>query len=265
VSERPSHEPANPARTALFVTGTDTGVGKTVATAAIAWALAARGQRVAVLKPAQTGVAPGEPGDAEFALAAAASGQPPGDACVYRYRAQAAPLVAARAEGDAVDPGRIVAAYERLRENYDAVLVEGAGGLLVPLADGWTMADLARVLALPVLVVARPGLGTLNHTLLTVEALRARGVELLGVVLCGWREPRDLATLTNPGLLCELGPLRLLGVLPWDPDLSTERLALGRLREWAPRALAPALGGDFDAEAFLARCDRSAAAGISEA
>jgi dethiobiotin synthetase len=264
VSERPSREAADPPRTALFVTGTDTGVGKTVATAAIAWTMAAGGERVGVLKTAQTGVAPGEPGDAEFVLAAAGSGQVPADACAYRYRAPAAPLVAARAECTALDLAHIVAAYERLRDQYEVVLVEGAGGLLVPLADGWNMADLARALALPVLVVARPGLGTLNHTLLTVEALRSRGLELLGVVLCGWREPCDVATRTNPGLLCELGELRLLGVLPWDPELSVERLALGHLREWAPRALAPELGGDFDADAFLARCDRDASVGIAE-
>src|SRR5207248_3887715 len=138
--------------------------------------------------PAQTGVAPGEPGDADFVLAAAESAQPLADAGVYRFRAPAAPLVAARAEAIVVEPARIVAAYARLRAHYDVVLVEGAGGLLVPLADRWNMADLARALALPMLVVARPGLGTLNHTLLTVEASRARGLEPLGVVLCGWRE-----------------------------------------------------------------------------
>jgi dethiobiotin synthetase len=240
----------------LFITGTDTGVGKTVATAAIGWALAARGRPVSVLKPAQTGVAPGQPGDAEFVLAALDSAQPLGLACCYCFQAPAAPSVAARAEYASIDVGVIRDRFERLHQAFGVVLVEGAGGLLVPLADGYTMADLTRTLDLPLVVVARPGLGTLNHTLLTLEAARARGLTVLGIVLSGWREPVDLATRTNPGLLCELGGVSLLGVLPWDPDLSVEDVRPGRLREWAPAAVAPALGGDFDAAAFLAACER---------
>ncbi|HLH21994.1 MAG TPA: dethiobiotin synthase [Chloroflexota bacterium] len=241
------------------MTGTDTGVGKTVATAAIARALAARGRRVGVLKPVQTGVAPGQPGDAAFVLAALGTDQPPQLACTYSFREPAAPLVAARAEGARLDVGVIRAHFERLRQSHDVVLVEGAGGLLVPLAEGYSMADLARGLGLPLVVVARPGLGTLNHTLLTLEAARARGLSVLGIVLAGWREPVDLATRTNPALLCELGQAALLGVLPWDEGLSVEDLRPGRLREWAPRALAPALGGHFDAAAFLAACTRGEA------
>jgi dethiobiotin synthetase len=234
-------------------------VGKTVATAAIGWALAASGRRVAVLKPAQTGVAPGQPGDAEFVLAALDSPQPPGLACTYCFRAPAAPLVAARAEYTSVDVGVIRDRFERLRQAFEVVLVEGAGGLLVPLAEGYNMADLARVLRLPLVVVARPGLGTLNHTLLTLEAARARGLHVLGVVLSGWHEPVELATRTNPALLCELGQAALLGVLPWDGALAVEELRLGRLREWAGEALAPALGGRFDAAVFLAACARGEA------
>jgi dethiobiotin synthetase len=249
--------PAPPGeRGGVFVTGTDTGVGKTVATAAIGWALGASGRRVGVLKPAQTGVAPAQAGDAEFVLTALASAQPPGLACCYCFRAPAAPLVAARAEHASVDVGVIRDRFERLQQAFGVVLVEGAGGLRVPLADGYDMADLARALNLPLVVVARPGLGTLNHTLLTLEAARARGLAVLGVVLSGWREPVDLATRTNPGLLCELGQVPLLGVLPWDADLSVEELKLGRLREWAAGAVAPALGGRFDATAFLAACER---------
>src|SRR3954453_9298305 len=143
---------------ALFVTGTDTGVGKTVATAAIGRALAASGRRVAVLKPAQTGVAPGEPGDAEFVLQALACGQAPESACPYRLRAPAAPLVAGQAEGGTLEISRVRAAFAALLARYDVGLVEGAGGLLVPFADGVSMADLAAALGLPVAVVARPSL-----------------------------------------------------------------------------------------------------------
>jgi dethiobiotin synthetase len=240
----------------LFITGTDTGVGKTVATAAIGWALAASGRRVAVLKPAQTGVAADEPGDAEFVLAALGSAQPQATACLYRLRAPAAPLVAARAEGVTLDLDRIRDAFAALRASHDAVLVEGAGGLLVPLLEGLSMADLAATLGLPVVIVARPGLGTINHTLLTVEAARARGLTVLGVVLSGWPISPDLATRTNPALICALGQVPLLGVLPEDPALSVERLAPGALRAWAVDALAPPLGGRFDAAAFLASVSR---------
>jgi dethiobiotin synthetase len=244
----------------LFVTGTDTGVGKTVATSAIACAQAAAGRRVAVLKAAQTGVAAGEPGDVDFALAALASEQPAALACPRRYAAPAAPLVAAWAEGARVAIGPIAEAYATLAHAHDLVLVEGAGGLLVPLAAGWSMADLARYLRLPLVVVARPTLGTLNHTLLTLEAARARGLVVLGLVLAGWRDTDDLATLTNPALLVALGRVPLLGVLPWDPALSTERGQLGGLRQWCRAALAPLLGGQFDAAAFLAACAARAAA-----
>ncbi len=238
----------------LFVTGTDTGVGKTVATAAIACAQAAAGRRVAVLKAAQTGVSAGQPGDADFALAALGTVQPAALACPRRYAAPAAPLVAAWAEGTQVEIGPIAEAYAALAREHELVLVEGAGGLLVPLAAGWSMADLARYLRLPLVVTARPTLGTLNHTLLTLEAARARGLVVLGLVLVGWRDTDDVATLTNPGLLVELGRVPLLGVLPWDPALSTERGQLGGLHEWCRAALAPLLGGRFDAAAFLAAC-----------
>ncbi|HZS01972.1 MAG TPA: dethiobiotin synthase [Chloroflexota bacterium] len=244
---------------AVFVTGTDTGVGKTVATAAIGWALAQGGRRVGVLKPAQTGVAPGQPGDAEFVLAALDSPQPPGLACTYCFREPAAPLVAARAEHATLDVAVIRDRFERLQQASDVVLVEGAGGLLVPLAEGYSMADLARMLGLPLVVVARPGLGTLNHTLLTLEAARARGLDVLGIVLSAWREPVDLATRTNPALLSELGQAPLVGVLPWDDGIAVEELRFGRLRDWASAALAPTLGGLFDAAAFLTACARGEA------
>ena len=242
-----------------FVTGTDTGVGKTVATAAIAWSLATRGQRVVVWKPAQTGVQQAEPGDAEFAATVLAGRPLVRVACSYRFAAPAAPLVAARAEGAALDETHLRAEYAALCADDVIVLAEGAGGLLVPLTEQWSMADLARALDLPLIVVARPGLGTINHTLLTLEAARARGLAVLGLVLSGWREPFDLATATNPQLLAERGRAPLLGVLPYDDRLSTERLEPGHLREWASQSVAPALGGAFDAERFLADCARRAA------
>src|SRR5262249_44175245 len=201
--------------------------------------------------PAQTGLPADGAGDAEFALAAMRSGQLVADAYGYRFLAPAAPVVAARAEGAAIHVGHLRGRFDWLRKRYDCVLVAGAGGLLVPLAPDRSMADLASALDLPLVIVARPGLGTLNHTLLTLEAARARGLPLAGVVLAGWREPADLATRTNPALLTELGAVPLLGVLPWDDGLSVEHGRTGALPEWAASALVPTLGGTFDAAAFL--------------
>ncbi|CAM5471670.1 ATP-dependent dethiobiotin synthetase BioD [Streptomyces microflavus] len=167
--------------TILVVSGTGTEIGKTVVTAAVA--AAARGRRVAVLKPAQTGLAPGEPGDA--AEVARLAGGHVTAVELARFPDPLAPATAARRAGLApVRPHEVAEAAEKLATEHDLVLVEGAGGLLVRFDDeGGTLADAARLLSAPVLVVAPAGLGTLNATALTAEALRARGIECLGVVV----------------------------------------------------------------------------------
>ena len=194
----------------LLVTGTDTGVGKTYVTAALAAACAASGRRVAVLKAAQTG----DDDDAAW-IAARVPGITVRTA--LRYEAPVAPVVAARLEG-APEPSLepIVAAARELRAAADGILVEGSGGLLVPISERETFADLALALDLPVLIVARPGLGTLNHTALTVEVARARGIEVAGVVVCGTSADPDIAERTNLDELRRIAPL--LGTLPHDPD-----------------------------------------------
>ncbi|NGO69864.1 dethiobiotin synthase, partial [Streptomyces sp. SB3404] len=166
----------------LVVSGTGTEIGKTVTTAALAACAARAGRSVAVLKAAQTGVAPDEPGDA--AEAARLAGPAVTAAEVARYPEPLAPATAAQRAGlPGVTPDEIEAAARKLAAAHDLVLVEGAGGLLVRFdAAGSTLADAARLLAAPVLVVAEPGLGTLNATALTGEALRARGLRGAGVV-----------------------------------------------------------------------------------
>ena len=199
-----------PALADLLVTGTDTGVGKTYVTAALAGACVASGRRVAVLKAAQTG----DDDDAAWIAA-----RVPGIAVrtALRYEAPVAPVVAARLEG-APEPSLepIVAAARELRASGDGLLVEGSGGLLVPISSHETFAELALALDLPLLIVARPGLGTLNHTALTVEVARARGIKVAGVVVCGTRADPDVAERTNLDELRRIAPL--LGTLPYDPD-----------------------------------------------
>jgi dethiobiotin synthetase len=193
----------------LVVTGTGTGVGKTVVTAAVA-ALAAG--RVAVLKPAQTGVGPGEPGDlAEITRLV------PGVTTreLARYPDPLAPATASRRAGlPPVTPADAARAAKDLAVDHDLVLVEGAGGLLVRFDRDGTLADVAAVLDAPVLVVAAAGLGTLNHTALTVEALRSRGLRCAGVVVGSWPSEPDLAARCNLADLPDVTGVPLLGAVP---------------------------------------------------
>ncbi|WP_189081374.1 dethiobiotin synthase [Mangrovihabitans endophyticus] len=224
----------------MLVTGTDTDVGKTIATSAVAAAATAAGLRVAVIKPGQTGVAGGAPTDIELVTRLAA---PATTRTLASYPDPLAPLAAARvAHLPPLELYEVVDAVRAEAEGHDLVLVEGAGGLLVPMGvrpsgEPWTLADLATTLGVRALVVARAGLGTLNHTALTLEALGRRGVPA-GVVLGAWPAEPELVHWAN---LSELVP-HLVGALPdgagaMDP---------GVFRRSAPGWLTPALYGVLD-------------------
>ena len=210
----------------FFVTGTDTGVGKTVVAAGLARLFTEAGERVGVMKPAETGWEgpPGTlPSDAAQ-LADAADLAPPARQHVapFVYREPLAPLVAARREARPVAMGPLRSSYDALRQHHDRVIVEGAGGLSVPLTETIDMAGLALRFDLPVLIVARPTLGTLNHSFLTVRYARSRGLRVLGLVLCGYCEgTTDVAEQTNPALLEELCRQPVLGRVPRRPSLET--------------------------------------------
>lgn len=197
----------------LLVTGTDTGVGKTVVAAGLLLALRAKGRRAVGFKPVETGVTAGE--DADSALLRRASGEDePLARPLLSLEEALAPAVAAARAGASVDPAAIEARIRALRERHDAVVVEGAGGVAVPLAWGYTVLDLAQHLGLPAVVVARAGLGTLNHVWLTVEALSVRRIPVAAVVLNGMSSSPDLAEATNPGSLERLLPRVRRLVLP---------------------------------------------------
>lgn len=224
----------------LVVTGTGTGVGKTVVTAAVAALAVARGARVAVLKPAQTGVAPDEPGDlADVARLV------PGVATreLARYPEPLAPATAARRAGAApVTAAAAAAAARELQADADLVLVEGAGGLLVRLTDGGdTLADVAGQLRAPVLVVAAAGLGTLNTSALTAEALARRDIGCTGFVVGSWPAEPDLAARCNLGDLPAVTGSALLGAVPEGAGA----LAPGEFATVAHHSLAPDLGGGW--------------------
>ncbi|MFG2352814.1 dethiobiotin synthase [Streptomyces sp. NPDC048521] len=232
----------------LVITGTGTEVGKTVTTAAVAAAALAAGRSVAVLKPAQTGVRPDERGDADEVARLAG---PVTATELARYPEPLAPGTAARRAGMApVHPHEVADRAAKLATEHDLVLVEGAGGLLVRFdAAGGTLADAARLLNAPVLVVAQAGLGTLNATELTARELRRRKLELAGVVIGSWPGAPDLAARCNVADLPEVADAPLLGALP----AGAGSLPPADFRTAAPAWLAPRLDGTWDAAAFQLR------------
>ncbi|ANW21273.1 dethiobiotin synthase [Streptomyces clavuligerus] len=220
----------------IVVSGTGTDIGKTVVTAGLV--ALAQGRRVAVVKPAQTGVAEGEPGDLAEVVRL---GGPAHTLELVRFPEPLAPATAARRAG-VPGPGaeEVADRIAALSGAYDLVLVEGAGGLLVRFdAGGSTLADTARLLAAPVLVVASAGLGTLNSVALTGEALRARGVAQLGVVVGSWPAVPGLADRCNLLDLPEAAGAPLLGAVPEGAG----RLSPADFRARAADWFAPSLGG----------------------
>jgi dethiobiotin synthetase len=231
--------------TVWLVTGTDTGVGKTVVTAAIAAAATAGGHRVAVIKPGQTGIQPGS-ADADPRVESdmdtvARLAAPATVLTVATYPEPMAPLAAAQEAGVApLALGDAIEAFDGVAGEHDVVLIEGAGGLLVPMGEGgWTVADLALALRCPAVVVARAGLGTLNHTALTFEAMHRRGVSGC-LVLGAWPEVPDTVHWRN---LADL-PGDLAGVLPDGVG----GLSPQRFQAAAPDWLTPLLFGRADPE-----------------
>jgi len=205
---------------AFLVTGTDTGIGKTLVSGGIAAALARRGVDVGVMKPFATG-AKCRAGtlvseDAEF-LRRAAGVQDPLDlinpVCL---KPPLAPSMAAQVAKKKIDLRSVWSAYRALRSRHSTIIVEGVGGLLVPLLTGFTVAQFARRLQLPLLIVTRPSLGTLNHTALTVHAARSFGLKVLGLVINhAQRSPRGLAERLNPDALRKETRVPLLGEIPY--------------------------------------------------
>jgi dethiobiotin synthetase len=193
----------------VFVTGTSTEVGKTVVAAVIARTLAEEGKRVAVFKPAVTGLE--EDGETDHALLRRASGSPQSDEQIapYRYQPPASPHLAAALAAEEIDPERLRQAAREVAEGADAIVCEGVGGLLVPLSPTYLVRDLAADLGYRLVIVASPGLGTINHTLLTLESARAAGLEVAAVVLNPWPEEPSKIESDNRETIAQLGDVRV--------------------------------------------------------
>jgi len=210
----------------LFVTGTDTGVGKTILSGALLAAMAGEGERVRAYKPVLTGLdEPAEIGahgrwPRDHELLAAAAGMDPELVAPSRYGPAVSPHLAASLAGERIDPARLLAGARTAAEQGHTLIVEGVGGLLVPLADAYTVRDLAAALGLGVLIAARPALGTINHTLLSIEAARAAGLDVRAVVLTPWPpEPSELQR-SNRETIARMGAVEVQTLAPVPgPDL----------------------------------------------
>jgi dethiobiotin synthetase len=215
----------------VFVTGTDTEVGKSVLAASICAALTAKGERVAAFKPAVTGLDedPGEFGlDHELLASAASAGQAPDEVAPYRFGPPVSPHLAAELARVTIEPAELVAAARA----HELLVCEGVGGLLVPITPGYLVRDLAVELGLPVVIAARPGLGTINHTLLTVEAARAAGLRVAGVVMTPWPGQPTPMERSNRVTIERLGSVAVSGLPRTTPAALAEAGASLPLTDW---------------------------------
>ena len=218
----------------IFVTGTDTGVGKSIVAATLARLLRMNGVRVGVMKPVTSGCREegGQLVSDDALLLCQAAGVPfSEDVAPYRLREALAPAEAAKLEGVRIDISAIKASFDRLASSCDYVIVEGAGGLMVPLSGGVLIADLARELALPLLVVARPGLGTINHTVLTCFAAQQMGLQVAGVIVNGMPENPGLAENGAPHQIGSLCGAPVLGIWP-ERNEGDEMEVVDELAAW---------------------------------
>lgn len=221
-------------RTGLFITGTDTGVGKSVVTAGLALALKKRGLNVGFMKPVSAGcpVLDGEVVSTDVRYLRDVTGvrDDPELVSPYRLKAAAAPSIASRLEDAHVDLSYIVDQYFQLTLLHEITLVEGVGGLMVPLNSNELVSDLVLQLGLELVIVARPGLGTINHTLMTVHTAKMMGIPVAGIIINGFGKDRiGLPERTSPDEIEHFCNTPVLGILPWMKDVDVERCHAGSL------------------------------------
>ncbi|MFY9488714.1 MAG: dethiobiotin synthase [Solirubrobacterales bacterium] len=227
----------------IFVTGTGTGVGKSIVAACIVAALAARGHRVAAFKPVVTGLdEPDETWPTDHVLLSRSSGwQRPDDVTPFTFGPAVSPHLAAQLADSNIDRAVVLEALDRAADEAEVVVCEGVGGLLVPLSSSppFSVLDLIVQCALPVVVAARPGLGTISDTRLTVDRLRAEGVSVLAVVLTPWPAQPNQIELSNRATIEELCEVAVYGLPPAAPETLAERGADLPVEQWLGLAIPP--------------------------
>ena len=222
MNKKTLHSPRNRSR-GLFITATDTGVGKTVVVAALALALQQKGVNVAVMKPIESGLHSSHPGtsDAERLRALVMPAHALESVALYRLAYPLAPLAAARMAGVTIDMSSIVSSYQELSSHHDFILVEGVGGVMAPISSESTVRDLIRDLGLSSLLVGRTGLGGINHMLLGLEALHAHHIEVVGIVFNHSTQEPDSETQklqhhSTIDLVRELSDIPVFGPLKFE-------------------------------------------------
>jgi dethiobiotin synthetase len=225
----------------FFVTGTDTGVGKTVVTAALCMACKSAGMQVSPMKPVQSGAERSLHGlqapDLQF-VTELMELQTHADMCPYMLEDPCSPHLAAKRASIQLELPRILGAYETLRDSYTTLIIEGAGGIMVPLNEKETMLDLMKALGLPIVLTARPNLGSINHTLLSLACLRNAGLLLAGVVLVDTLDtPRSYIEQDNPLAIHTFGKVPILGHIPFFEQLNVPESARVFLAEQGDKIL----------------------------
>ena len=210
-----------------FITGTDTGIGKTVVTACLATLFKSQGEDVGVMKPIETGVDPecssSANSDAQFLMEVSGVRDTLEEVCPYRFKPSASPYQAASIEGREIDPAKILQRFKTLQARHSLMLVEGIGGLMVPITRRYHVADLALQMNLPLIIVSRVQVGTLNHTLLTLNAARHYGLTVKGVILnLSDKNALDAIEKEQGSLIEEFSDVPILGTCPYIEDISSE-------------------------------------------
>lgn len=213
----------------IFITGTDTGVGKTFVAAGLIKAIREKGFSVCPMKPVETGcrLSKGRliPGDAGRLLKVSGFKEPLDVVNPYRFRLPLAPAMAAEREGTVIRKSKILSLSRRLMKKYDFTVIEGAGGIMVPVYKRYLYLDMIKDIGLPLLIIARPGLGTINHTLLTIKAARSKGISICGVIInSADRSGKDTSVENNPEIIEKLGKVQVIGKIPFFRSSSSLRL-----------------------------------------
>lgn len=215
----------------IFITGTDTNIGKTVVASGLAGALKNRGYSIGVMKTVQSGAA-FEKGihysqDARLMMKAVKSNDAVGLTCPVLLHLPLAPATAAEMEGKTIDLELIKSSFVELEKRHDLVIVEGAGGIAVPVHKKFLISDLISLLDIPVIIVARPSLGTINHTFLTIEHARMSGLSIIGLIINNYKG--GIAEEKSPKAITELTGIPLLGIIPNDMSINAESGKLGNI------------------------------------
>jgi dethiobiotin synthetase len=222
----------------LFVTGTDTGVGKTLLTASLIASMTAAGEHVRACKPVVTGLdePPGEVWPPDHELLASVARMSPEEVSPLRFGPAVSPHLAAALAGVRIDPSELLAhargGTTDSQSEQETLIVEGVGGLLVPLTDDYTVCDFASALGLPVVIAARPGLGTINHTLLTLQAARAAGLKTVAVVLTPWPSEPSAMEHSNRATITRIGEVEVAGLAPLSGSDQVELERAGEELPW---------------------------------